>query len=292
MRHRLTALALVFSAFLAGHSADAASDPPPAAQALQARYAALAASLAQSPFRRPLLLQSGSSTSAPHGEVYAVIDHPFGVVGTSLHSPDSWCALLILQTNIKRCAPAGSASDQRLQVAVARRYTDPVADAHPVEFRYDVQSAEGDYVSVDLAAGEGPVGTRNYRLRFEAVPIGARQTFVHLSYGYEAGFAARLATGAYLEIAGREKVGFSIVGRDAAGNPLYVRGIQGVAERNTMRYFLAIESFLATLSVPSTQRVEKRLRHFHASLEHYPAQLHETELTEYLEMKRREAQSG
>lgn len=292
MRHRYAALALVCSALLAGNSAGAASDLPPAAHALQARYAALTNSLAQSPFRRPLVLQSGSSTSAPHGEVYALIDHAFDTVGTSLHRPESWCALLILQTNIKRCAPAGTASDQRLQVAVGRRHTDPVDEAHAVEFRYGVQSAQANYVSVDLAAGEGPVGTRNYRLRFEAVPIGARQTFVRLSYAYESGFAARLLTSAYLGTTGREKVGFSIAGQDAQGKPRYVRGIQGVAERNTMRYFLAIESFLATLSVPSTQRVERRLRHFHASLERYPAQLHETELAEYLAMKRREAQSG
>jgi hypothetical protein len=288
MRHRWAALALVFSASVAANS----GDPPPGASALQARYSAMTASLAQSPFRRPLVLQAGSSTRTPHGDVYAVIEHPFDAVGSSLQSPQSWCALLILQTNIKRCALAGSASDQRLQVAVARRRTDPVDEAQSVEFRYGLKSAQANYVSVDLAAAEGPVGTRNYRLRFEAVAIGAGQTFVHLSYAYEAGFAAQMATSAYLGTTGRAKIGFSLAGQDARGHPLYVRGIQGVAERNTMRYFLAIESFLATLSVPSAQRVDKRLRHFHASLERYPAQLRETELTEYLEMKRREAQSG
>jgi hypothetical protein len=54
-----------------------------------------------------------------------------------------------------------------------------------------------------------------------------------------------------------------------------------------MRYFLAIEAFLATPS----GRVEERLRRFHASLERYPAQLHETDLDEYLGMKLSKAPS-
>jgi hypothetical protein len=66
---------------------------------------------------------------------------------------------------------------------------------------------------------------------------------------------------------------------------VHVGGIQGVAERNTMRYFLAIEAFLATPSAAPGPRPEERLRLFHAALERYPAQLHETTLAEYLAMK-------
>ena len=49
------------------------------------------------------------------------------------------------------------------------------------------------------------------------------------------------------------------------------------------------ERLLATLDAPAAQRLDQRLRHFHAALERHPAQLHETELGEYLAMKRREA---
>lgn len=195
----------------------------------------------------------------------------------------------MLQTNIKRCTPAGDATDRRLEVAVARRYTDPPEAAQAVTFRFTVQAARPDFLSVTLAADEGPVGTRNYRLGFEAVPPGTRQTFVHLSYAYEPGLIARMATRAYLASAGRDKVGFSVVGHDAQGRPLHVHGIQGVAERNTMRYFLAIDAFLATLDAPPRERFERRLERFHAALERYPEQLHETGRAEYLAMKRREA---
>jgi hypothetical protein len=280
---------LMVACLLAANVSHALSDPSPAAQALQARHGALKDELAQSPFRRPLLLRSKSSTSSSQGEIHAVMDHPFERLGTALQRPENWCALLSLQTNIKRCEALGAGSDRRLQVAVARRYTDRADEAHVVELRYALQTANENYLSVELAAAQGPVATRNYSLRIEAVPIGAGQSFVHLSYAYETGMAARWATNLYLATAGREKVGFSITGHDAQGQPLYVGGIQGVAERNTMRYFLAIESFLGSLSAPPAQRVERRLRDFHAALERYPAQLHETSLSEYLELKRAEA---
>ena len=245
------------------------------AQALQARHAALSDALAHSPFGRPLLLQASAAPDQPSGDVDAVLDQPFAAVAPALQPPGHWCDILLLQTNVKRCRPEGSGAGQRLEVAVARRYT--------------VQAAQPGYLSVSLAADDGPVGTHHYRLAFEAVPLGDRKTFVHLSYGYEPGLLARIATRAYLAGAGRDKVGFGITGHDAEGRPIHVRGIQGVAERNTMRYFLAIEAFLATLGAPPAERLERRLERFHAALERYPAQLHELALDDYLAQKRREA---
>lgn len=289
MTRRWTVAAALVFLLVAGPAPAASSATAHSAETLLARHAQLQDALAHSPFRRPLLLESGNSTSAPFGEVHAVLNHAFETVRDSLQRAGHWCDVLILQTNIKRCAAAGSGGAQRLEVAVARRYTDPVDEAEAITFRYELQAARPDYLSVKLTADEGPVGTRNYRLRFEAVPIGAQQTFVHMSYAYEPGLMARMATSAYLASAGRDKVGFSVAGRDGQGRPALVGGIQGVAERNTMRYFLAIESFLATLDARTAQRLDERLRHFHAALERHPAQLHETKLGEYLAMKRREA---
>jgi hypothetical protein len=59
-------------------------------------------------------------------------------------------------------------------------------------------------------------------------------------------------------------------------------------ERNTMRYYLAIESFLGALSAPPQKRFEKRLHDWFAASERYPRQLHELEQTQYLDMKRNE----
>jgi hypothetical protein len=61
-----------------------------------------------------------------------------------------------------------------------------------------------------------------------------------------------------------------------------------VVERNTMRYYLAIEAFLGALAAPPQARFEKRLRDWFAAAERYPRQLHEMEQGEYLDMKRKE----
>ena len=55
-----------------------------------------------------------------------------------------------------------------------------------------------------------------------------------------------------------------------------------------MRYYLGIEAFVDSLAVPPEMRVEKRLHEWFAATEHYPRQLHEMELDEYVAMKRRE----
>ncbi len=264
----------------------AAATAAPSADTLQARHAELASALSASPFGRPLLVQAGDDPRQPRGEVHAVLDHGFDAVRDVLRDARRWCEVLLLQTNIQRCEPHGAGTAQQLEVAVARRYTDPVAQAQRIVFRYELQAADGQQLAVRLSADEGPLGTRHYRLQLHAVPLGVGRSFVQLSYAYEPGLLAQLATSAYLASAGRDKIGFSIVGQDAQGRPLHVRGIRGVAERNTMRYFLAIEAVLATHALPPGERLERRLRHFHAALERHPAQLHETTLQEYLALKR------
>jgi hypothetical protein len=98
----------------------------------------------------------------------------------------------------------------------------------------------------------------------------------------------RLAMQVYLATTGRNKVGFTVTGAQAGGQPLLIGGTRGVVERNTMRYYLAIEAFLGALSVPPHARLEKRLRDWFAAAESYPRQLHEMEQREYLDMKRKE----
>jgi len=258
------------------------------AQSLRARHASLQPALAASPFKRPLLLQANNSTDTPHGDVYSIVDHGFKTLSGALQGADHWCDMLLLQFNVKRCAPSGRAPEETLHVAIGRKAEQPVKDAYPVDFSYRVLAAQPDYLSVQLKADEGPFGTRDYRLTLQAVPLDNGHSFVHLSYTYANGLAARLATQAYLATAGRHKVGFTVVGRDGDGRPQYVKGMQGIAERNTMRYFLAIDAFLDTLGVPASQQAEQRLKHWFNATELYPQQLHELPWQEYLAMKRRE----
>jgi hypothetical protein len=258
------------------------------AQALQSRLGTLQPSLAKSPFGRPLVLLAGGSSAEPRGDVFAIVDHPFARVGSSLKSAANWCDMLMLQFNIKRCHPTGVAPHETLHVGLGRKAEQPVKDAIPLDFSYVVQASQPNYLSVQMSSSDGPFGTRDYRLGLEAVPIDANRSFIHMSYSYASGLAARVATEAYLATSGRQKVGFTVVGREKSGEPIYVKGIQGVAERNTMRYFLAIDAFLDSLTKPRDQQLEERMRDWFAETERYRRQLHEMELDDYLALKRRE----
>lgn len=94
----------------------------------------------------------------------------------------------------------------------------------------------------------------------------------------------------YLATFERDKVGFSVVGRHASGEPIYIGSTRGLIERNTMRYDLAIEAYLGALSLPESQQLAKRLNDWHSGVERYPRQLHQLERAEYLELKRVEVQ--
>lgn len=257
---------------------------------LRAQYEQMAPQLAKSPFQKPIVLNSADSTERPTGEMHAVVQHPFGTLSGALRNADAWCDLLTLPANVKRCAveddPAPGAT---LHMAVGRKFDQPIEDAYALDFRFQVLAAQPQYLLVEMSANKGPMGTSHYRLTLEAVPIDAKRSFVRLRYAYMNNLAARVATSAYLSTSGRDKVGFTVVGRDDEGRPRYVGGIQGIAERNTMRYFLAIESYLDTLPVPPEQRLDRRLRDWFAATERYARQLHEQSLDEYVAMKHKEA---
>lgn len=268
------------------------------ANALRAKNATLHEKYANNQFGRPLVLESTQSSGDLRGDVYTVVEHPFATVQQALQSIDHWCDILILHLNVKRCVVGGSAPGTVLSVAVGRKFDQPIADAYSVEFAYRMVTAEADYLKVQLNADVGPLGTKDYRILVEATPIDAKSSFVHMSYSYGYGMAAGMALQAYLATAGRSKVGFSITGTDASGGPVYVGNVRGLVERNTMRYFLAIESYLNASAVPAAQRDEQRLQNWFTAIERYPRQLHELERDEYISMKRRElaaqraAQSG
>jgi hypothetical protein len=260
------------------------------AAALRARHLALAEPLANNPFQRPLYLESQHSDSLLRGDIYAELGQPFSQAGPALQGIEQWCDLLILHLNVKGCQASGTAVQARLQLYVGRKFDQPLADAYPFEFRYQVEAAEADYLRVLLAAPQGPLGTSDYRIVLEVLALDQQRSFLHLSYAYRYGVAASLAMQGYLATGGRDKVGFSIIGKTASGAPQYLDGMRAVVERNTMRYYLAIDAYLGALSLPIAERLDKRLNDWHSGVERYPRQLHELDRTTYLSMKRQEVQ--
>lgn len=255
------------------------------AKALRARHAALKAQLADNAFGRPLYVESSENGGVQKGAIYAVLEQPFKRVAEGLRRAAQWCDALIVQANVKNC----EASEHRLSLFVARRPSDAPDQAYRVDLSYRVPAAAHDYLNVALGAAQGPFGTTDYRIHLEATPLDEKRTFLHLAYTYTLQSTARMGVGLYLATSGRNKVGFSVVERAADGAPVYVGGIRGIVERNTMRYYLALEGYLGTLDSPAGEQVERRLRAFHAGLERHPRQLHELELDEYLDLKRRDA---
>ena len=59
-----------------------------------------------------------------------------------------------------------------------------------------------------------------------------------------------------------------------------------MVERNTMRFYLAIDAYLGALAEPTPVRLQKRLQCWFSATEQYPRQLHEVSCTAYLNMKR------
>ena len=284
-RARLFAAALLCAGAGIAQAGDAAASSP---GSLRAKYGALPDRLSYSPFRKPLTLDSSETPGEVTGEIHAQVDFPFATVGAALNRPGNWCDILILHLNTKYCRASTGGEGGTLNVSIGKKFDQPLDEAYRVVFAFRVTAQTPDYLQVRLNADEGPLSTRNYRIVLEAVPLENGQTFIHLSYSYAYGWVGRLAMEAYLGTLGRDKVGFSVAGAQPGGKAIHIGGMRGLVERNTMRYYLAIEAFLGALSVPPQARLEKRLHDWFAAVERYPRQLHEIEQGAYLDMKRRE----
>lgn len=258
------------------------------AASLQAKYASLGERLRYNPFRRALALESTESPDTLRGDIYALVNYPFSTVSSALHDAEDWCDVLILHINTKYCRARTDEGNTVLTVRIGKKTAQPLKDGYPIEFSYRVAAATATYLEIQLNAPEGPLSTRDYRILLQAVPVGNGRTFVHLSYSYEYGLAGRLAMKTYLATIGSGKVGFTPVGKLPDGRPRYIGGMRGVVERNTMRYYLAIDAYLGALSSPPPVQFQKRLQRWFIATEQYPRQLREVSRTDYFNMKRSE----
>ncbi len=266
------------------HAAGTQSRPAPAAL-LRAKYASLTDALKSNPYNRPLHVESMEQESSLKGDVFAVVPYPFAAVASALTEAAPWCDILILPVTTKGCRAASRAgAGATLSLRIGLKYEQSADDAFPLEFAYRVTANSPQYFSVQLEADTGPLGTRDYRVLVEAVPVEAGKTFLHLRYAYAYGTAGRLAMQAYLATLGAGKVGFTLSNGKLTG------GMRGVIERNAMRFHLAIDAHLAAASAPAVEQVDRRLKTWFDSTEQYARQLHEMSRDEYVAMKRREVQ--
>lgn len=256
------------------------------ASALRERHAALAPQLADNPYGRPLVLASDEDGEHIAGDVHARLDGPYTRLAGALQGTGPWCEILFLHLNVKSCRGGQSEGGETIALVVGSKHDQPLARAYRLAFHYSVVARDADYLRLRLVADEGPLGTHDYRIEVELVALDSQRSFLHLSYSYRVGFAARMAMQAYLATIGRDKVGFSETGRTQDGQRQRVGGSRGVVERNTMRYYLAIEAYLASLAQPPARQFEQRLADWQTGVERYPQQLRELDRAEYLSLKR------
>ena len=264
---------------------DSLADAPAAAAALRARYVALSQQLENSAIQRGLYLESTDSSRAPRGDAYAVIAYPFATVATAFASPENWCESLILHLNVQYCRAGNRGLGPQLFAAVGKKTNQPLDDTHRIDFLYKVVESSANYTRVELSSREGPLGTGNYLIALELTTIDEQRSFMHIRYSYTQGFLARCAAGVYFSTRGRDKVGFTWV-QDEDDAPHLVRGIRGALERNTMRYYLAVEAYLHALGSPLPQRFEQSLERWFADTERFARQLREVKHDDYIDMKR------
>jgi len=255
---------------------------------MQQQYQARQPELQNNAFGIPVTIQSSDQNQLMLGVVYGVMDQPFAAVRQALISPQAWCEIVPQHLNIKACTDERVDNYCQLTFYSGRKFYENPKDAYRLPYRFEVDNANTDYFQTTLTANKGPMGTSDYRIVVEAIPIDDHKTFLHFRYAYHYNFLTSLGMETYLATLGSNKVGFSITGTDADGKPVYVDGIRGVIERNTIRYYFAIQSYLETLKVAPDNRLSARLNNWYALTERFPRQLHELDKADYLQYKQHE----
>jgi hypothetical protein len=248
---------------------------------LIARLSSLRDQLDASSFHRPMLLQASDKANGLQGDVYAIVNHPLASVGSALGTPEHWCEAMMLHINNRRCTVSRAAGDPAIELSVVRRYDQPVENAFHLVFDFQLPEATDRHLEVRLRAASGPLGTSNYVIAFEAVPVDSTHSFLHFSYTYDENVLTRTAMQAYLATFGRSKVGFTVLGTGPDGRPEYIRGTHALVERNAMRYFLSVEAYLEARE----KNAVARRNAWYSATEKYPRQLHEIDRAVYLDLK-------
>lgn len=243
------------------------------------------AKLEKNDFGFPLYLESSEHSGTLHVDVYGIFDHPFVSVADMLKVQGNWCDIASLHPNVKACTYVVFPNESVLTFYIGRKVRQSPEDAHQSIYHYqDVEERQG-YLNIVLSAAEGPFGTKDHRMRFEAMPLDAGKTFAHVSYTYSAGFPANLAGKIYFATLGRGRAGFTVTGVDGNGNPIYIGGQRGAIERNVVRYYLAIQSFMDTRQFPEESRLTMRLSRWYDYTSRFKKQLFEMEKKDYVEVK-------
>ncbi|MCH8542113.1 MAG: hypothetical protein LAT61_00960 [Alcanivorax sp.] len=241
------------------------------------------AAIQKADFDAPIYVESRQDSDKVEGGIYVLIDTPFEMLHSMLSDKRVWCEIIFLHFNIKACVMDLGSDPTTVSLYTGRLYYQSPEDAHRSDYVFEAFSFQNDYLNTVLYGPEGPFGTRDYRIVIQAVPVDADNSLVHVSYSLRHNMVTRVAQRIYFASAGRHRIGFSV--EDNGGTPEPVRGVRGMVERNTMRFYLALEAFLQS---PEGDEHIQRLKNWHALTDQYPDQLRELDLDTYLGYKAKE----
>lgn len=236
----------------------------------------------------PVYVNSRDENNTMTGVIYGVIHHPFETVSQSVQSAANWCAIAPQHLNIKACTYQQIKNHCQLTFYSGRKFYEKADDVDQLAYRFNINEQTKNFIHISLTADDGPAGTSHYRLYVKAIPLDKTSSFIYFSYSYQYNFITSIGMGTYLATLGRGKVGFSITGKDEKGNPVYVDGVRGIIERNSVRYYLAIQSYLDTLHIKPEDRFTARITKWFDLTEQHHLQLHEMGKKEYLGYKQLE----
>jgi hypothetical protein len=239
-------------------------------------------------FGLPLFLDSFERDDKVLVDVYGIFDYPFSSVVNMLKVPANWCDIVSIHLNVKACTYRELPGVWMLTFFFGQKAYQSPEDARPVIYRYRNVEQQQGYLDIILSADEGPFGTKDHRMRFEALPLDKGRTFVHVSYTYSDRVALRIAAKVYFATLGRDKVGFTMTGTDSNGKPVYIGGPRGSIERNAVRYYFAIKSFMNALRYPEENRFKMRINEWYDLTSRYRIQLFELDKEDYLAFKTKE----
>jgi hypothetical protein len=278
---------LVVVAALLAFTANAASaieKPLQGANLLLDTYHRNLAKLEKNNFGFPLIVESSEQDDRVHVDVYGIFLHPFSSIVNVLKVPANWCDIVSLFPNVKASTYSVQPGNDQLTFYLGKKIYQPPEDARQIIFNFRNADLQQGYLDIILNAHKGPYGTRDHRIRVEALPIDGGRTFIHVSYAYSDSAALRLLAKIYFATLGRSKVGFTVTGTDENGNPVYIGGPRGAVERTAVRCYFALQSFMNTLHYPEESRFSMRISQWYDLTAHWK-QLFDLDKQDYLTEK-------
>ena len=163
----LLALAALFTFLGSVHAQNATT--------LETKYRQLQNKLANNQFGQPVYMDSSQQSNTISGDIYSVVNYPYSTVRTALDTPTEWCEVLMLHLNIKYCRALGK---NKVEVYAGTKKPQPLKNAYKMTYNFKPVINDDRYMQIIMDAKSGPVGTSDYYMMMEAIPLKDNRTFI------------------------------------------------------------------------------------------------------------------